>query len=455
MTDPPRRPIAITVVCWGVILSIVAAMLVGHDWHERATTDLAPTSAAADGPAPDLLLVGRAAVAIAHQPKTTDRLRQQLRQNVAAAARRPVDRLSLAVVVRELAGPDAAAHQLAADSAEVGTSSNPRLRADAAALARLYHDDRPPTPAEQADLNHDLGYFGRLAGTQATGADPAARRAVLAAADRTAVAFFAAAALAAAGFFVGFVGLVIVGALFGVGTLRPAYLPLPPPVARPVWLETFTVWLVAFVTLGSVVARLPVQLPTVAAELAAAALTAVVAFGWPAWRGGLSLGDVAWALGWHRGRGVAVEVLWGAAGYVLGLPVVAAGFALTGVLVKLSRGHPSHPLQREMVEGLTAAHVAGLLLAASVLAPLLEETVFRGALYAHLRRRHAAWVAAPAVAVLFAAVHPQGWTFIPVLAAIALVLAGLREWRGSLIAPVTAHAINNGVLVVFMAVAAG
>jgi membrane protease YdiL (CAAX protease family) len=32
---------------------------------------------------------------------------------------------------------------------------------------------------------------------------------------------------------------------------------------------------------------------------------------------------------------------------------------------------------------------------------------------------------------------------MPVLGAIALVLATLREWRGSLIASMTAHALNN------------
>ncbi len=67
-------------------------------------------------------------------------------------------------------------------------------------------------------------------------------------------------------------------------------------------------------------------MPTVAGELALAALTAAVAFGWPAWRAGLAWGEVARTLGWHRGRGVAVEVAWGLAGYVAGLPVVAAGF---------------------------------------------------------------------------------------------------------------------------------
>jgi membrane protease YdiL (CAAX protease family) len=57
--------------------------------------------------------------------------------------------------------------------------------------------------------------------------------------------------------------------------------------------------------------------------------------------------------------------------------------------------------------------------------------------------------------VLFAAIHPQGWVGIPVLATIALVLATLREWRGSIVAPVVAHACVNGVTVTILVMMAG
>jgi membrane protease YdiL (CAAX protease family) len=60
-----------------------------------------------------------------------------------------------------------------------------------------------------------------------------------------------------------------------------------------------------------------------------------------------------------------------------------------------------------------------------------------------MRRRWGWLISASVVAVLFAAIHPQGWTFIPALGSIAIVLAALREWRGSLWAPITAHAMNN------------
>ena len=52
--------------------------------------------------------------------------------------------------------------------------------------------------------------------------------------------------------------------------------------------------------------------------------------------------------------------------------------------------------------------------------------------------------------VIFAAVHPQGWTAIPALGAIGFVLALIREWRGGLLASMAAHALNNGTLLTLM-----
>jgi membrane protease YdiL (CAAX protease family) len=71
--------------------------------------------------------------------------------------------------------------------------------------------------------------------------------------------------------------------------------------------------------------------------------------------------------------------------------------------------------------------------------------MFRGALYNHVRAKLPWWAAALLVGVIFASIHPQGWVGIPLLTAIAMTLATLREWRGSIIAPMTAHACTNAV----------
>jgi membrane protease YdiL (CAAX protease family) len=446
MPDPtPPRSTAVTCLCWAVILGVVGLIMVGHVRHDRRAQASAPTRDDGSGPAFDVLMAGRAAVALANRPGATDALRRQLTDTLDRMATRPVDRLAVAIVTRELAGPAAALKCL--------PDPDPRLKSDAAALSAVYAADSPSvlSDPQRADLLRDLGWFGRLAVTQGEPDDAPARAAVLAQAQRTSTALTVAGALAAFTLFLGFAGLVTLVVLFAVGALRFAY--VPPAVGPTVWLETFAVWLAAFVLFSLVAGRLPIHLPILGSEAVVAAGTAAIAFGWPMWRAGLSVADVRRALGWHVGRGLFTEMACGVAGYVAGLPVLAAGLVVTLVLTQLAGAHPSHPIEQEFGEQMSGGHVLSLFATAAVLAPILEETMFRGALFGHLRRRHRAWVSAGIVAFLFAAIHPQGWTTIPVLGSIALILAFLREWRGSLIASMTAHAINNGVLVAVVVMA--
>jgi membrane protease YdiL (CAAX protease family) len=85
-----------------------------------------------------------------------------------------------------------------------------------------------------------------------------------------------------------------------------------------------------------------------------------------------------------------------------------------------------------------------------VAAPLVEETIYRGMLYRHLRDRWAWPIATAASAVLFAVAHLpiRRWPYVFVS---GVVYALLREWRGSLLAPVAAHAGAN-LLVVLLPV---
>jgi membrane protease YdiL (CAAX protease family) len=95
---------------------------------------------------------------------------------------------------------------------------------------------------------------------------------------------------------------------------------------------------------------------------------------------------------------------------------------------------------------------AQVVLVASVLAPLVEEIFFRGALYTHLRRLlpgvspfFAIVFAALVSSFVFAVIHPQGWLGVPVLSALACTFCLAREVRGSLLPGMVAHGINNSV----------
>ncbi len=84
-----------------------------------------------------------------------------------------------------------------------------------------------------------------------------------------------------------------------------------------------------------------------------------------------------------------------------------------------------------------------LALGTVVLAPVLEETLYRGALYRYMRDRlH--WLSA---AIFSSTVFALAHSFPQMHAAYVLGLACalLREWRGSLIAPIAAHASWNAL----------
>jgi membrane protease YdiL (CAAX protease family) len=48
--------------------------------------------------------------------------------------------------------------------------------------------------------------------------------------------------------------------------------------------------------------------------------------------------------------------------------------------------------------------------------------------------------------VIFAAIHPQGFVFIPPLAGLAIGFCVARELRGSLVAPMVAHGFSNALV---------
>jgi membrane protease YdiL (CAAX protease family) len=82
-----------------------------------------------------------------------------------------------------------------------------------------------------------------------------------------------------------------------------------------------------------------------------------------------------------------------------------------------------------------------------LVAPFVEETLFRGLLYPALRRslggtRQAAWQSAILVSLVFAAIHGN-WVALLPLFSLAMVLAWIMEKTNSLAACVLAHAVHN------------
>lgn len=350
--------------------------------------------------------------------------------------------------------------------------------------ARLEFAAPSVTTQERHELRQRLGWFGDLAlapagvpggtrqvtavaGTPAAvtfpaldGPDPERRQNVLVAARRTTLVF-----LGSLGFgfflgFAGFVGLIVMGILLFTRKLEGGL-----DVAAGhggVYAETFAVWLLLFIGFGWAAAHVRPSLLVGAG----AALLSLVALAWPVLRG-VPWRKVREDIGLTAGRAPGLEPALGFACYVMTLPLLAIGVIVMLVLMLLKRETgvgpedaasftpnpgPAHPIVLDLAFGGWRERLIILVLAC-VVAPLVEETMFRGVLYRHLREisgRLGAWLSvllsAALTSFVFAAVHPQGMLAVPALMALALGFSLAREWRGTLVPAMVAHGVNNGLV---------
>lgn len=162
---------------------------------------------------------------------------------------------------------------------------------------------------------------------------------------------------------------------------------------------------------------------------------------------------------WLRGRGI---LSWRILGplrprwrhVAVGAAVGVVGFVLATVLPELVRrwvGLPPPPRQEILEQVASRGDGIWLLVVTVVLiAPLLEEIVFRGLLFQVLRRRLGLWPGVLLSSLTFAIVHLE-LVDRPISLAALLVLgawlAGALHRTGSLVVPITAHALFNGVAI--------
>ena len=89
-----------------------------------------------------------------------------------------------------------------------------------------------------------------------------------------------------------------------------------------------------------------------------------------------------------------------------------------------------------------------------LVAPIIEEVLFRGLLSGLLRRHVRPLLAMVAVGMLFGVVHDSPASFLPI-SLLGFVLCYLYEKTGRLSVPIIAHLIFNGITVVMMTVSRG
>ncbi|HEX8877677.1 MAG TPA: CPBP family glutamic-type intramembrane protease [Phycisphaerales bacterium] len=266
----------------------------------------------------------------------------------------------------------------------------------------------------------------------------------------------------------GFACFVVAIVLFATGRMRPRFVK-PAPGGSFGWelLAGFTFTFLAFklIIWGVVLATTgqggtpPSWLPTGVLlgqwTVALAVFTPVLL--------GVSFAQWRALSGWTAPRGVLRELGAGVFGYLAGLPLVIGALIVSLVVDRIylsvtgqGARDSSNPIL-ELASKSDAFTLVLLFSLATVWAPLVEETVFRGGMYRALRTRLHAILAGLISAVCFGVMHGYPLTLLGPVMAIGLTFALMREWRGSIIGPAFGHFLNNatvlGLLFVVMALA--
>jgi len=110
----------------------------------------------------------------------------------------------------------------------------------------------------------------------------------------------------------------------------------------------------------------------------------------------------------------------------------------------------STTLLKHSLSAISAGGVIVFIVIVGVVAPFVEEALFRGFTYPAMRARWGRRWGILLSSAFFAAAHLTVLDF-PALCLVGIMLAWLYEETGSLVAPFTAHAINNVLTVVTLA----
>jgi membrane protease YdiL (CAAX protease family) len=415
-------------------------------------------------------------------------------------------RLRYVVLVGELDGPDEALHTLEKLEQLIkgkDASVTGEQQSQMEVFRRLYSDyqhqrfDAPSvSPDDRRELRQNLGWFGDLAltpaaepgpvnGVAAIAGSPAAagstsvepdqqvREAVLRPTRRVTLVALSALVVVLGFLFLGFCGLLLFIALLFFGYLRGGLACGTGPAG--VYIETFALWMLIFWGLSFGVGYglhylygdgpIPPR-ESLLASGAAMLLSLIVLF-WPVVRG------VPWRrvrehIGLTFGRRPAAEPVIGFGCYIMGYPLMVAGIVVMLILMGaqhlmggggpssaddlVSPPSPGHPIVGPLARGDWQVRLLIFILA-SVVAPIVEETIFRGVLYRHLRELTCGLGAVVSIVLsglvssfIFAVIHPQGMLAVPVLMALACGFVLIREWRGTLIPCMIAHGLNNGLV---------
>jgi membrane protease YdiL (CAAX protease family) len=163
---------------------------------------------------------------------------------------------------------------------------------------------------------------------------------------------------------------------------------------------------------------------------------------------------LTWADAGFRCQNLRLEIGWGIVGYLIALPLLIAASLLSSWLFR-GIDTPLNPVVTEMASSPGLLLVLLIFLQAVILAPVTEEMMFRGIFYQGLLGRMSRTMALVLCSAVFAILHPQLPLGFLGIFTLGMVFNLLFVLRGSLIAPILAHAINNGVVFTMLAIVQG
>ncbi len=214
--------------------------------------------------------------------------------------------------------------------------------------------------------------------------------------------------------------------------------------------QTFALYLVVFLAVAVAIAPAVQYGPKSAPghentlELVHYAVTAALVFylaPLPLQKRGYSLRDLGW-----KSSDTLADIAWGIGGFLAATSLVVVLQMLTGLVLGALGAAPSEvtsPAAELLVGARFGWKLALLLAVVGVIAPLTEETFFRGAL---LRAAGSEWGQSAGVfvsALAFAVIHPGIPEMLVPYLGIGYVLGKLAVIRRSLLPCVIAHSLNN------------
>jgi len=413
---------------------------------------------AAEPPAPIFEMVSKVTIAtatnlqaVADEKELSDTVRL-----LAGFARTEADKVRVAILAAEIGRAEDPRAAVALDQLKKVDTADPSIGDDVWTLTAMW-TGQPVTAAQETLLVQRYGFFGELAlaRSRPEGASAPVIDQLSGLLTLFSVVTLGGIVLLALGVML----LVILVAMVGLGKFETRF--VPPTRGGSVYLEAAAVFVAGFLVLKGVLLAVA-HLPLDAASQTIAALglqwLLLAAVLWPLVRGE-KFHEWCLATGWHRGAGLIKEVACGVAGWIAAVPLfIAAGLISAGLVAawELIKGNPDGPRPLPdaaifdlLSQGNTALIVAVFALG-TIWAPLAEESIFRGCLYRHLRGRLGIVLSSVLVASVFGFMHGYGVLFVPPVIALGFAFSIMREWRGSIIAPVTAHLLHNATLITFM-----